>query len=105
MWKKDYCWILTYKGTNILTQVKPVILTFKTKWGALQVFEAKAKKIKKLFPKLEWVEVGGNPNNNKIQEYSIEALTNPDIYVKAYKSTLHEINIFQQEDELVKLGE
>lgn len=104
-WKKDYCWVLTYKGTNVLTERRPTIITFKTKYAALRVYQAVAKKLKRLFPKLDWKEEGGNPTNNKIKCYSVEAVTNPDIYVKAYKSKYTNIFGYETEEELAEIKE
>lgn len=104
MWENDYCWVVTYKGTNILTQRRPTILTFKTKYQALKVFKKVSEKLKRTFPRLDWKEDVGNPNNNKIKSYTIEALTNSDIYIKAYKSKHTEIFGSETEEELKAKG-
>ncbi len=104
MWKNDSCWVVTYRGTNVLTEKRPAILTFKTKYEALKVFQSVVGKLKKTYKKLSWTEDIKNPNNNKIKVYSLEATTNPDIYVKAYKSKHTQVFGWETEKELLSKG-
>ena len=88
-WKIDYCWVVTALGLGQQPDLaKPLIKTYATKWAAMNDFPELVEKLKHKYPRIQWKEEIGNPTNNKITEYKIEAVTNPYLYVRAYKSNL-----------------
>ena len=86
MFKKDSCWVVIHRGFDVLGEDKQIIITCATKYNAMRIFFTLYPKLKRKFSRIPFRENIGNPNNNKITEYSCEAITNPRIYIKAYKS-------------------
>lgn len=81
----DYCWVVTY---HLNTVDPPVILTCERKHHAVtQILPMLAKRFKEIYPRVKWREV----NLDKLQtvgvtEYALEAIGNPHLYIKVFRS-------------------
>ena len=84
--KNDYCWVVMYHTNN--TQ-QPIVFTSETRYNALDyIFPELVKKIKKKYPRVTWEETNLDKlKNNKITEYEVRVSGNPNVYVKAFRSS------------------
>ena len=82
---QKYCWIITY---HLDTIDPPVFLSTNKKHLATEyILPLLINKMKAKYPKVKWEEINLEESKTVgITEYGIEAIGNPNLYVKVFRS-------------------
>lgn len=88
--KVKSCWVLEYKGFDVLGDNEAIFITFSKRNTAMTFFFEVINKLQRQFPSLSWRADTEKEKDPKKIYYSITAMTNPTIYVRCYKSIHYE---------------
>lgn len=95
----ESCWVITYHLNNLGA---PVIHTAGTRWEALSNMLPKLiNKLKTTYPNVKWEEINLDKlRNNRVTEFGIVAIGNPNLYLKVYRSDHTCVEELEEEGEL-----